>query len=60
LRSLSCPQFQCSIFCQINRYLALECLPVTKRVLVESDKVASVCSNIVYYIVAPAMKSRSG
>ncbi|KAF8313993.1 hypothetical protein DL93DRAFT_1101270 [Clavulina sp. PMI_390] len=44
---------------QINRYLSSTCLPVTKRILVENDKVANVCTNIVYYIISPAMKARS-
>jgi cellulase/cellobiase CelA1 len=44
---------------QINQYIAAEVLPNIRRYLVDSDKVAASCANIAYYIIAPALRSRS-
>ncbi|EJD54553.1 hypothetical protein AURDEDRAFT_156337 [Auricularia subglabra TFB-10046 SS5] len=43
---------------QINAFLAANVLPLLRRILLDADKIASLCTNIVYYIVNPAMKSK--
>ncbi|KAH7100146.1 Dopey, N-terminal-domain-containing protein [Auriculariales sp. MPI-PUGE-AT-0066] len=42
----------------INSFLASNVLPLLRRILLDPDKVLSLCTNIIYYIVNPAMKSR--
>ncbi|KAK0199079.1 Dopey, N-terminal-domain-containing protein [Armillaria mellea] len=44
---------------QINDFIAKTILPNLRRFLVDNDKVAGACSNIVYYIVNPAMKGKT-
>ena len=44
---------------QINSYLASNVLPNIRRYLTENDRVVTVCSNIIYYIVGPAIKLKS-
>ncbi|KDQ15544.1 hypothetical protein BOTBODRAFT_65254 [Botryobasidium botryosum FD-172 SS1] len=44
---------------QIQEFIATRVLPNVRRVLLEGDKIASVCTNIAYYIVNPAMKSKT-
>ncbi|KDE03256.1 hypothetical protein MVLG_06250 [Microbotryum lychnidis-dioicae p1A1 Lamole] len=43
----------------ITDFLAHRVLPDFRRFLIDSDKTAATCSNMVYYIVAPAFKTRS-
>ncbi|KIJ53578.1 hypothetical protein M422DRAFT_73885 [Sphaerobolus stellatus SS14] len=43
----------------VNAYLARHVLPNLRRFLFDNDKVASVCSNAIYYIITPATKSRA-
>jgi len=45
--------------CKINSFIASNVLPLLRRILLDSDKILSLCTNIVYYIVNPAMKSRA-
>ncbi|KAG5652198.1 hypothetical protein H0H81_005933 [Sphagnurus paluster] len=44
---------------QINEFLASSILPNLRRFLVDNDKVISVCNNVVYYIVNPAMRGKT-
>ncbi|KAF8510422.1 Dopey, N-terminal-domain-containing protein [Hysterangium stoloniferum] len=44
---------------QVNSFLVSRVLPNLRRFLFDNDKVASVCTNVVYYIIAPAMKSKA-
>lgn len=44
---------------QINEFLATRALPALLKFAIEGDKVISVCSNAVYYIVAPSIKAGS-
>ncbi|KAG8988872.1 hypothetical protein FRB90_002518 [Tulasnella sp. 427] len=44
---------------QINDFLATRLLPNIRRFLTDSDKVLAICNNIVYYIVAPSMKTKT-
>ncbi|SCZ93044.1 BZ3500_MvSof-1268-A1-R1_Chr6-2g08425 [Microbotryum saponariae] len=43
----------------ITDFLTRRVLPDFRRFLIDSDKTAATCSNMVYYIVAPAFKTRS-
>lgn len=54
-RSLSGPD----LIDQINEFLGAKLLPNLRRLLADSDKVLALCNNIVYYIVAPSMKTKS-
>ncbi|KAL5535972.1 hypothetical protein ACEPAF_4066 [Sanghuangporus sanghuang] len=45
---------------RINQYLAYDVLPNLRRFLVESDKITAACNNIVYYVLNPALRSKSG
>ncbi|KAK0466281.1 Dopey, N-terminal-domain-containing protein [Desarmillaria tabescens] len=47
------------VMIQINDFIAKTILPNLRRFLVDNDKVAAACSNIVYYIVNPAMKGKA-
>ncbi|BGP38275.1 hypothetical protein JCM10449v2_002204 [Rhodotorula kratochvilovae] len=44
---------------EITEYLAQRVVPDLKRFLVDPDKTAGVCSNMVYYIISPAFKTRN-
>ena len=44
---------------QINQFTGSTALPNLRKFLVDNDKVAAACANIVYYILNPAMKSKS-
>lgn len=44
---------------QITDFLAQRVLPDLRRFLIDADKTATVCTNIVYYVVAPAFRTRS-
>src|ERR1700733_2904416 len=44
---------------QINQFTGSIALPNLRKFLVDNDKVVAACANIVYYIVNPAMKSKS-
>ncbi|KAF8665364.1 hypothetical protein AX16_000383 [Volvariella volvacea WC 439] len=44
---------------QINQFLATTGIPNLRRFFTDNDKVASACSNIVYYIIGPAMKGKA-
>ncbi|KIO22523.1 hypothetical protein M407DRAFT_9910, partial [Tulasnella calospora MUT 4182] len=44
---------------QINEFLGAKLLPNLRRFLADPDKVLALCNNIVYYIVAPSMKTKS-
>lgn len=44
---------------QITHFIATTALPSLRKFLVDNDRVASACSNIVYHIVNPATKSKS-
>ncbi|KAJ8084790.1 hypothetical protein PM082_003567 [Marasmius tenuissimus] len=47
------------IVSQIIEYLASNAVPNLRRFLVESDKVATSCSNIAYYVVTPSLKGKA-
>lgn len=44
---------------QIATYLTKHVLPDLRRFLIDADKTSAVCSNMVYYIAAPAFKTRA-
>ncbi|KAK4051842.1 hypothetical protein OIV83_002547 [Microbotryomycetes sp. JL201] len=44
---------------EIASFMASRVLPDLRRFLVDADKVVAVSSNIVYYLIAPAFKTRS-
>jgi len=44
---------------EITDFLAARVLADLRRFMIDPDKVVAVCSNMVYYIVAPAFKTRS-
>lgn len=44
---------------QITDFLATRAVPDLRRFLIDTDKAAAVCGNMVYYIVAPSLKTRS-
>jgi hypothetical protein len=45
---------------QINTALSTHVIPLLPRLLLEQDKVATVCTNLIYYIVSPSIRSNSG
>ncbi|KAG8913507.1 hypothetical protein FRC01_004504 [Tulasnella sp. 417] len=54
-RSLSGPD----LIDQINEFLGTKLLPNLRRFLADPDKILALCNNVVYYIVAPSMKTKS-
>ncbi|KAG8967964.1 hypothetical protein FRC03_008985 [Tulasnella sp. 419] len=44
---------------QINAFLASSIILNMRRFITESDKIVGICNNLTYYIVGPAMKSKS-
>ncbi len=45
---------------QINLCLAARIIPLVQNSLFEQDKISAICTNLVYYIVSPAVRGRSG
>lgn len=45
---------------KINDFLVVKGISNFRRFLADTDRIATISTNLVYYIVAPAMKSRSG
>jgi hypothetical protein len=45
---------------RIEEFLVKRGIPNFRRFLADTDRITAVSTNLVYYIVAPAMKSRSG
>jgi hypothetical protein len=45
---------------QINEFLLEKGVPNMRRFLADTDRITTVSTNLVYYIIAPAMKSKSG
>ncbi|PWN52444.1 hypothetical protein IE53DRAFT_367211 [Violaceomyces palustris] len=48
-----------SLIDSINEFLAERCLTGLRKFGVDPDKINTICSNAIYYIVAPAFKSKS-
>ncbi|GAA5834665.1 hypothetical protein JCM9279_007075 [Rhodotorula babjevae] len=44
---------------EMTDFLAHRIVPDLKRFLIDADKTAGVCSNMIYYIIAPAFKTRN-
>ncbi|KAG9033005.1 hypothetical protein FRB95_000667 [Tulasnella sp. JGI-2019a] len=44
---------------QINGFLASKLLPALRRFLLEPDRILALCTNIVYYVVNPAIRSKA-
>lgn len=44
---------------QIIDFVAIIVVPNLRKFLMDNDKVVSACSNIVYYIINPALKAKS-
>ncbi|KAK4333987.1 Protein dopey [Rhodotorula toruloides] len=44
---------------EIAAYLTKHVLPDLRRFLIDADKTSAICSNMVYYIAAPAFKTRA-
>ena len=64
---VSCPflysslvQFLYYLILQICLFVANEALPQLRRFLIDSDKIATACNNVIYYIVNPSLRSKSG
>ncbi|CAK5264480.1 unnamed protein product [Mycena citricolor] len=47
------------VFVQINGFIAGTAMPNLRRFLMDNDKVVAACTNVVYYIVGPAMKGKN-
>ena len=45
---------------QINEFFAAKGISNFRRFLADTDRITAVSTNMVYYIVSPAMKSRIG
>lgn len=45
---------------QINEFFVSKGIPNFRRFLADTDRITAVSTNMVYYIVSPAMKSRIG
>ncbi|GAA5902657.1 hypothetical protein JCM8208_007031 [Rhodotorula glutinis] len=58
-KKLSVPTGDRVLVREITAFLAHRIVPDLKRFLIDADKTAGVCSNMVYYIVAPAFKTRN-
>ncbi|KAF8753997.1 Dopey, N-terminal [Rhizoctonia solani] len=43
---------------EINLFFARRLIPNLRKFMVENDKVVSVCANIVYYVINPAIRSK--
>lgn len=48
-----------NLLLQITQYLAQRVVPGLRRFLIDADRTASICSNMIYYIVGPALKTRN-
>jgi hypothetical protein len=59
LAQLSIGQSGVLIAIQINDFLATALIPNIRKLLVDQDKVATACSNIVYYIIGPTLKGKA-
>jgi hypothetical protein len=46
------------VILQINIFLASSVIPNLRKFLVDTDKIVSASSNIVYYAVSPGMKEK--
>ncbi|KAG8881950.1 hypothetical protein FRB98_004046 [Tulasnella sp. 332] len=44
---------------KINSFLATKLLPDLRRFLLDPDRVLTLCTNIVYYVVSPAIRSKA-
>jgi len=44
---------------EINLFFASRLIPNLRKFMVENDKVVAVCTNIVYYVVTPAIRSKA-
>jgi hypothetical protein len=44
---------------QVNQYLAQEVIPRLRQLLVDNDKINSLLNNLVYYVIGPALKSKT-
>ncbi|KNZ76347.1 Protein dopey [Termitomyces sp. J132] len=44
---------------KINDFVASSVLPNLRKFLMDNDKIISACSNIIYYVVNPAMRGRA-
>lgn len=58
-RSSAVPDSIVNCLRQITEFLAQRALPDFRRFLIDNDKTVAVCSNMVYYIVAPSFKTRA-
>ncbi|CAB4494243.1 hypothetical protein RhiirA1_417017 [Rhizophagus irregularis] len=45
---------------QVNHYLATVVVPNIKRLLIDQDRIVSLFTNMMYYIIVPVLKNRSG
>ncbi|KAI8987465.1 Dopey, N-terminal-domain-containing protein [Mycotypha africana] len=44
---------------QINQYLASQVIPRLRQLVADNDKINSLLNNLVYYVIGPALKSKS-
>lgn len=51
--------WQMTEFTQLMIFLASNVLAILRRMLLDADKIASLCNNITYYILNPIMKNRT-
>jgi hypothetical protein len=47
-----------SLINQINQYFANRVIPRLRQLVGDSDKINSLLSNLVYYVIVPALKSK--
>ncbi|EGO05284.1 hypothetical protein SERLA73DRAFT_82881 [Serpula lacrymans var. lacrymans S7.3] len=53
------PSWGAELPSQISQFVAVVALPNLRKFMMDNDKVASVCNNIIYYIVNPSLKAKS-
>lgn len=44
---------------QIIQFMSSDALPHLRQYLIDNDKILVACTNIMYYIVSPAIKGKS-
>jgi hypothetical protein len=56
---VDCEIISVEVVYQITAFIASTAVPELRRFLIDNDKVAGACSNIVYYIVSPGIKIKA-
>ncbi|KAH7886231.1 Dopey, N-terminal-domain-containing protein [Phlebopus sp. FC_14] len=53
------PSWGSELPAQVTNFIATTALPNLRKFLTDNDRVAGACSNIIYYVVTPGLKSKS-